>query len=99
MAEELSSHHCGFGIALRMGALGTFFISLMLCLLNLVSKHVAAWLTQSEKPANKQYGNLQLWHYRVSLFPQLLPWRRGNDRLCHVSSLTVVGEDIINHLN
>ncbi len=39
--------------------------------------------SESEKPTNKQYGNLQLWHCRVSLFPQLLPSQRGNDRLCH----------------
>lgn len=37
----------------------------------------------SEKPANKQYSNLQHWHCGVSLFPQLLPSQRGNDRLCH----------------
>lgn len=46
---ELSSHYWGFGKALRMTALGTFYISLALFLVNLFSKHVSAWLTRKVK--------------------------------------------------
>lgn len=46
---ELSSHYWGFGKALRMTALGTFFISLALVLVNLLSKHVSVWPTGEVK--------------------------------------------------
>lgn len=46
---ELSSHYWGFGRALRMTALGPFFISLTLFLVNLFSKHVSVWLTRDVK--------------------------------------------------
>lgn len=62
----------------------TFSISLALFLVNLFSKQVSVRLTwEAKKPANKQYGNLQLWHCRVLIFPQLIPSQHGNDRLCH----------------
>lgn len=81
---ELSSHYWGFGKALRMTALGTFFISLALFLVNLLSKHVSAWLTRKVK--SLQTNNMAICSSGIagfSLFPQLLPSQRGNDRLCH----------------
>lgn len=85
---ELSSHYWGFGKALRMTALGTFFFFFFNFAHSLPGKSVLQTCicvadSGSEKPTNKQYGNLQLWHCRVSLFPQLLSSLRGNDRLCH----------------
>lgn len=81
---ELSSHYWGFGKAQRMTALGTFFyFSPSLPGGSVFQTCICAADSGSEKPANKQYCNLQLWCCGVSLFPQLLPSPRGNDRLCH----------------
>ena len=49
-----------------------FIISSALFLVNLFSKYISAWLTQT------------IWQFcRISLFPQFLPLQCCNDRLCH----------------
>lgn len=67
-----------------MTALGTFFISLFVFLVNLFSKHVSASLTRKVK--SLQTNNIAVCSSgiaRFSVFPQLFPLQRGNDRLCH----------------
>lgn len=68
---ELSSHYWGFGKALRMTALGTFFfffflISLTLFLVNLFSKHVSVWLTREVK--SLQTNNMAICSFGIAGF-------------------------------
>ena len=63
---SVSSHLItgGFGKALRMTTLGTFFISLLLFAGKSVFQTcICVADSESEKPSNKQYGNLQLHHF------------------------------------